>query len=41
VIAISVGFVAATMVLSAVFEQLSERERDRRSKVPSPLRGEG
>jgi hypothetical protein len=30
VIAIAVGFVAATMVLSAVFEQLSERERDRR-----------
>jgi hypothetical protein len=30
VIALLVGFVAATMVLSAVFEQLSERERDRR-----------
>jgi hypothetical protein len=30
VIAISVGFVAATMVLSAVFEQLAQRERERR-----------
>jgi hypothetical protein len=30
VIAIAVGFAAATMVLSAVFEQISERERDRR-----------
>jgi len=31
VIALFVAFVAATMVLSAVFEQLSERERERRS----------
>lgn len=28
-IAICVGLAAATMVLSAVFEQLSERERER------------
>jgi hypothetical protein len=32
VIAIMIGFVAGTMVLSAVFEQLSERERDRRRR---------
>jgi hypothetical protein len=30
VIAVVVGLVASTLVLSAVFEQLSERERGRR-----------
>jgi hypothetical protein len=30
VLALSVTFVCATMILSVVLEQLSERERDRR-----------
>jgi hypothetical protein len=31
-IALLVGFAAATMVISAIIEQLSERERERRGR---------